>query len=571
MLKKKIMHILLTALLLGFVSVISAAGVPAETVVAEFDGGNITMGQLEARIEKIPPIYQPKYSTPEGKADLLDDLCVEELFYREALEQNVKQDKRYFSQIDIQIKSVYLGELKKDLVNKEIKFTEAEKVEYFNQHSELFPGKTYEEASAEVEQRLRPQKEQEIFTKYKTRFEEKYDVTYNEDAIMAFNLSAIDSNLVNADQVLIDSNIDDIKLTVGELVEKWDLMPDQNKMAIKTNDNLKRYLENITELELFFQEAIANGYEDREFIQETIEQIHRNMMLRTIYNRLVVDSIELDTLSLEKYYDENIELFSTNPYRKIQAFGFATKDEAKKMRKQVKKMLKKGDQEGVSKLIEEHSEYKKKDGMLDHVYNNGIIPGLGKDEVYSEYVWKTKPKKLSKVFQNSKDVWTFFHVVDNIEAVATPFDEIVTKVKKQKLKNESQANFESVSKELEEKYNLKKYPERMVVVLTAKEYFEKAESAQKRRRFSDAIFYYDKIIEHYQNNEDDYKAMFMKGFLYSEEMDDKEKARECFENVINDYPEEELHESAQFMIDEIDGKHDFEEIFESEGNENTNE
>lgn len=569
MLKKKIMHILVTMLLLGSVSVISAAGVPAETVIADFDGGNITMGQLEARIEKIPPIYQPKYSTPEGKADLLDDLCVEELFYMEALAQNVKQDDRYFGQIDSQIKSVYFGELKKDLVNKEIKFTEAEKVEYFNKHAELFPGQTYEEASVDVEQRLRPQKEQEIFQKYKARFEEKYEVTYNDDVIMAFNLSAIDSNLVNADQIMISSNNDDVKLTVGELVEQWDLMPDQNKMAIKTNENLRRYLENLTELELFFQEAIADGYEEKEFIKETIDQIHRNMMLRTIYNKLVVDPIKLDTLSLQKYYDENIELFSTNPYRKIQTFGFKTKDEANKMRKTVKKMLKKGDQEGISKLIEENSEYKKKDGILDHIYNNGIIPGVGKDEVYSEYVWKTKPKKLSKVFKNSKDIWTFFHVVDNIEAVATPFDEIVAKVKRQKLKNESMTNFESISKELEEKYNLKKYPERMVVVLTAKEYFEKAESAQKRRRFSDAIFYYDKIIEHYQNNVDDYKAMFMKGFLYSEEMDDKEKARECFVNVLNDYPEGELHESAQFMIDEIDGKHDLEEIFESEGNENT--
>jgi hypothetical protein len=54
-------------------------------------------------------------------------------------------------------------------------------------------------------------------------------------------------------------------------------------------------------------------------------------------------------------------------------------------------------------------------------------------------------------------------------------------------------------------------------------------------------------------------------------MNEKEKARECFEKVLNDYPEGELHESAQFMIDEIDGKNTIDEIFETESsNENEN-
>lgn len=564
MIRKKLIKIMIAMFLIGSVSNIFSVGIPDETVIAEFDGGNITMGQLEARIEKIPSIYQPKYSTPEGKENLLNDLCTEELFYQEALNLNVKQDDRYFGQIDNQIKSVYFSMLKKDLVAQEISFTDEEKVEYFNQHAELFPGMTFEEAAADVEQRLRPTKEQQIFEKYKEQFLQKYAVVVNDEPIMSFNLSNIDNNSVNAEEILIDSNNDEIKLTVGELIAKWEFMPDQNKKALNDNNNLKRYLENLTELEIFFQEALANNYQENEEVKETVEQIHRNMMLRTVYNQMVVDPIKLDTLSLQKYYEENIELFSSNPYRKIQTFGFQTKKEAKSMLKKVKKMMKKDDQEGIKQLIEESSEYKKKDGILDHIYNNGIIPGIGKDEVYSEYVWKTKANKFSKIFQNSKDIWVFFYVLEDVKAVATPFDEIIPKVKKQKMNNESKAAFDRLSMEYENKYNLKKYPERMIVVLSAEEYFNKAENAQKRRRFDDAIFYYDKIIEHYQNNSDDYKATFMKGFLYSEEMDDKDSARECFAKVIEDFPESDLHESAQYMIDEIDGKNHIEEIFETE-------
>ena len=41
------------------------------------------------------------------------------------------------------------------------------------------------------------------------------------------------------------------------------------------------------------------------------------------------------------------------------------------MRKTVKKLIKKKDDEAISKLIEENSAYPAKDGILNHIYNNG--------------------------------------------------------------------------------------------------------------------------------------------------------------------------------------------------------
>ena len=75
----------------------------------------------------------------------------------------------------------------------------------------------------------------------------------------------------------------------------------------------------------------------------------------------------------------------------------------------------------------------------------------------------------------------------------------------------------------------------MVVTLSAEEYFNKAEAAQKRRRFNDAIFYYDEVIKHHKNDKDDYKAMFMKGFLFAEELKDTEKAIAIFEEFLKLY------------------------------------
>lgn len=46
----------------------------------------------------------------------------------------------------------------------------------------------------------------------------------------------------------------------------------------------------------------------------------------------------------------------------------------------------------------------------------------------------------------------------------------------------------------------------------------------------------------------------MKAFLHSEEMDQKEEALKLFKEFVKAYPKGELLESAQFMIDELEGK-----------------
>jgi hypothetical protein len=559
--QNKLKTVLATLFLLsaGFIFTQNTTGSP---VIAEFDGGSITLAQLEVRITMLPPIYQPKYSTPEGKKDLLNDMCTEELFYLEALAHNVKSDPRYFNQIDNQIKSVYYGEFRKDIFAKEIQYTEAEKKAYFNENSQLFPGRTYSESETDIERRLRPAKEQELINLYKQKFSEKYAVSFNDEAIMNFNIAFPDSHLQDNEIILVNSSDEDIKITAAELANSWSEIPEQNRTALTTNENLKKYLENKTDLELFFKEAVAAGLEKNEYVQSTIEQIHRNMMLRTIYNQLVVDPINLDSKSLRNYYKANISQFSSNPYRKIRTFGFPNEETAKQMLKQVKKLIKQGNEAELIALIQEESEYKAKDGIINNIYQNEIIPGIGKDKVYSDHVWKTKPGKLSKIFKNSKDIWTFVHVLEDVQAVATPFEELESKIKQQKLKDESRQKYEELSESLAKKYNLITYPERMIVILSVEDYFNRAETAQKRRRFTDALFYYDQVIENYQNNVDDYKALFMKGFLYAEELNEPEKARECFVAIINDFPPSDLHESAQYMIDELDGKH--KDIFPTE-------
>lgn len=547
-----------------FLSLFAATEIADSTIIAEHKGGKITMGNLNERLSQIPPMYKSKYTTIEGKKELLDIICIEEIFYLEAQAHGIMDQKEFTERIGDQIKSAYFSEYRKELLKDGVSLTTEEKKAYFAENHEQFKERTFEEAEKLIEANLKPEKENKFIEAKKLELFNKFNVEINYDILLSINIESPDSNEIIINEKVISSSNPEIEKTVGDIITHIDILPKRTQAALRSEVGIKNYIENIVQSYVFYVEALENDFNKNPNIIKIVDQIERNMALRTIYNTLVVEAIDTGEDRLVEYYNENIDQFSTLAYRKIQTFGFDTKKTAAKMRKEVKKLIKKQKDEEINALIKENSVYPASDGILDHIYRNDIIPGIGKDKVYCDMVWATKPGKLSTIFQNSKEKFVFLRILEDITATATPFEEVKDKVKKTLMRTLSKEKFESVKQELETKYALNKYPEKMVVKLSAEEYFNKAEAAQKRKRFNDAIFYYDEVIKYHKNNQDDCKAMFMKGFLFAEELKNKEKAIEIFEKFLELYPEGDLTESAQYMLSSLKNNEDMIESIEFE-------
>ncbi|MDA3813026.1 MAG: peptidyl-prolyl cis-trans isomerase [Candidatus Cloacimonetes bacterium] len=522
------------------------------------------MGDINERLSQIPPMYKSRYTNIEGKKELLDIISTEVIFYLEALAQKVMEQDDFSERIADQIKTAYFSEYRKELLKDGVTFTTEEKKAYFKENHEQYKDRTFEEAEKLIESTLRPEKENEFIETKKQELFNNFKVEINYDILADINIAAPDSNEIIINEKIISSSDPAIERTVREIIAHLEILPARTQAALRSEAGLKRHIEELAKTDVYYVEALQNGFDKNPVILNMVNQIERNMALRTVYNTLVVEAIDTSEEAVQKYYNENIDQFSTLAYRKIQTFGFDTKKTATKMRKTVKKLIKKHKDEEINALIQESSVYPAKDGILDHIYKNDIIPGIGKDKVYCDQVWATEPGQLSDVFQNSKDKFVFFRIMEDVTAIATPFVEVKDKVKNTLMRTLSKEKFESVKEELETKYALTTYPDKMVVKLSAEEYFNKAEAAQKRKRFNDAIFYYDEIIKYHNNTKDDSKALFMKGFLYAEELKDKEKAIEIFEEFLDLYPEGDLSESAQYMLSSLKNNEDMIESIEFE-------
>ena len=80
-----------------------------------------------------------------------------------------------------------------------------------------------------------------------------------------------------------------------------------------------------------------------------------------------------------------------------------------------------------------------------------------------------------------------------------------------------------------------------------------AQVAQHERRSHDAIELYRRILAEYPESAQSYKAEFLVGFIFAEELGQPDSARASFERVIRDYPECEFVDDAQTMLSFLDG------------------
>jgi len=134
---------------------------------------------------------------------------------------------------------------------------------------------------------------------------------------------------------------------------------------------------------------------------------------------------------------------------------------------------------------------------------------------------------------------------------------IERKLKGDKLKKD----YFRIFAEFKEKFNFRNYPENFQQILSAKELFDLAQKSKNSKKYQQALDYYDTIIEKYKDGKNDVNAQFMKGYLYSEEMNDKENAIKTFESFIKNHKDHDLAESAQAMLDDLKGIKKIDDFF----------
>lgn len=107
-------------------------------VLAEYEGGVILRKDIEAKIAKLPPTYQPRYRTVDGQIEVLNITATEEAFYMKALEMGVDKDPTVLERIKATEKRYLIQEYYKRNVTDLVVLTDDELHKYYNENLSSF-------------------------------------------------------------------------------------------------------------------------------------------------------------------------------------------------------------------------------------------------------------------------------------------------------------------------------------------------------------------------------------------------------------------------------------------------
>jgi outer membrane protein assembly factor BamD (BamD/ComL family) len=112
-----------------------------------------------------------------------------------------------------------------------------------------------------------------------------------------------------------------------------------------------------------------------------------------------------------------------------------------------------------------------------------------------------------------------------------------------------QKNAEEVWKSL-----LKKYPQYNL----EKDFFDYAQKFQDEEKPLLAIKLYEEILNFFPQGSNRDKALFLTGFVYSEQLKDYTKAKEIYEKFIKEYPQSDLKDDAEYLLKNLGKETDLE-------------
>ncbi|MGB0166092.1 MAG: tetratricopeptide repeat protein [Luteibaculum sp.] len=81
--------------------------------------------------------------------------------------------------------------------------------------------------------------------------------------------------------------------------------------------------------------------------------------------------------------------------------------------------------------------------------------------------------------------------------------------------------------------------------------FEAGKAGRTSGRFESGIMFFKEFVSRYPNDKRVPEALFLTGFIYDEDLKDKDRAKGCYEQVVKKFPTHDLADDAQALIEQL--------------------
>jgi len=289
-----------------------------------------------------------------------------------------------------------------------------------------------------------------------------------------------------------------------------------------------------------------NGLDREEEFQKTLDLSRRYILSNYTIRRLVHEGAQPSEEEARRYYEENEDQFRQAARANVDHILVASRAEAERLRARVQAGA---DFSELARSVSRDDVSRAGAGNLGIVGLQSQLRGF--DAVYpqaNQAIFATPDGGISEPVQTPRG-WSLFRVRDKREGRVIPFDEaregIAQKLSKSKAHEIYQGILDEVRRETRAAIDTAAWRDYAFRALGEEEVFRMAES---EGRPDHRIGWFQAIAKRNSKGERAPQALFLAGFTCAEDLRDYRRARSFFEELLDRYPQNELAESARWML-----------------------
>lgn len=360
-----------------------------------------------------------------------------------------------------------------------------------------------------------------------------------------------------ADTSRVYATVGNVDITEDMINEELELIPPYQRGSFESAEGRRLLLNHLIERELLLQEAEKLGLEEDSFVvaqvelaMKQVEAARDRALIQTFYQQQVVDRVVVPEEDIQAYYEEHQnDIYHQEPQVKLSHILVASPGDTAA----VEEALESGETfEEVVAGMSQHEPTRNVDGDMGWVTLNSPMPYLGQQPEIVRSLFQGETGEIMGPFSTSMG-YHYFKITDRKAEGSRPLEEVRESIQNALRPAMVNTYFEeTVIPELRENYGVTINEDAFLPDenIPADSLFQSAQNMMETNPQT-AVEYYRLFISRFPGHDKAHQAQFLIGFTLSEYMRDYQEAERAFQNLIDNYPESDFVDDAQWMLENM--------------------
>jgi parvulin-like peptidyl-prolyl isomerase len=336
-------------------------------------------------------------------------------------------------------------------------------------------------------------------------------------------------------------------ITDADLESELLLVPSHSRGPYLGVTGRQRLLEQVINRKLIRCESISLGLDQDKVLRKRLADFEERLLTEAWRSYLLENLPRATEQDLQDYYEARKGQFVIQARVNASWMLLATRDEAVEARKRVLQ----GEKFTAVAFDVNIDECTKKDGGLLGYFNpDGYMRCIGKNAEFNAKAFALEAEDMSEPFE-WEEGWAVLRIHEKTTERPMPF---------RKAREQIEATLRPALNDSMVRAELDRLSGKFGVVnnysaeseLADKTADELMRLATESGNPTDKITYYEVLLKRFPRYDRSDEAQFMIGFVYSEELRNKDLAQAAFEKLLADYPDSQIRDSATYMLSNLD-------------------